>query len=719
MCHVTIAHNEKLIQKHKDVHKKKLVNLLSYIPEGHSTYHDPEKVVFNFSSLVLTESDKMLLSKGLNFAFPENVIPYEDFMLPYEVFYRGVKNFAKTPEDEINFHARLKNVAVSSFSSFKQQNIDHTNLTQEELESLNKLVKNSDIIIQKADKGNTVVICDKNAYVERMKELINDDSKFVDLHKEPSEWLNHIVRSEERVRKVLYKYCETNTKHTQFVFTDRQYASVAPTGSKPGTLYGLPKIHKTLVNNLPKFRPIVSMIGTPTYKLSKFLVPFITPITTNEYTVKDSFAFAKEVLEYDSNLFMSSLDVTSLFTNIPLKETTDIICNELFKDQECIGGMNKRTFRELLTLAMEETCFIFDGKLYKQCDGVSMGSPLGPDYANSFMSYHEKIWLADCPDDIKPITYRRYVDDIFVLCRDREHHEKFKEYMNSKHENISFTDELEEKNMLAFLDVAVTRTDDGFTTNLYRKGTFSGVFTNFFSFLSIQFKSCLISTLLFRCYQLTSTSQAFHKEVERLRGILAKNSYPLEFVDQCITAFLNKCHKKPRHTVEKRSQVIVLPYLGKLSLEIRSRLKKYVSKHISNVKLMIIFRSQRRLKTLFKFKDSLPDELQSFIVYKFTCGACNSSYVGKTDRHRHIRWCEHLKLQPFRGGPSKSKQKPTSVEIHKTTTGHETLYENFEVIGREKSRNTFFLKIKESLLIKKLAPSLNDQDSSIPLSLFK
>ena len=407
-----------------------------------------------------------------------------------------------------------------------------------------------------------------------------------------------------------------------------------------------------------------------------------------------------------------------MFTNIPLNETTDIICNELFKHQAWIGGMNKNTFRELLTLAMEETCFIFDGKLYKQCDGVSMGSPLGPDYANSFMSYHEKIWLDECPDDIKPIKYRRYVDDIFVLCRDREHHEKFKEYMNSKHPNIAFTDELEENNMLPFLDVAVTRTDDGFTTNLYRKGTFSGVFTNFFSFLSIQFKSCLISTLLFRCYQLTSTSQAFHKEVERLRGILAKNSYPLEFVDQCITSFLNKRHKRPVHTVEKRSQVIVLPYLGKLSFEIRSRLRKYVNKHISNVKLMVIFRSQRRLKTLFKFKDSLPDQLQSFIVYRFTCGACNSAYIGKTDRHRHIRWCEHLKLQPFRGGASKNQQKPTAVEAHKTSTGHETTYEDFEVIGREKSRNSFHLKVKESLLIKKFAPKLNDQDSSIPLFLF-
>ena len=250
------------------------------------------------------------------------------------------------------------------------------------------------------------------------------------------------------------------------------------------------------------------------------------------------------------------------------------------------------------------------------------------------------------------------------------------------------------------------------------KGTFSGVFTNFFSFLSIQFKTCLVSTLLYRCYQLTSTSQAFHQEVERLRGILAKNSYPLEFVDQCITAFLNKRHKRPVHTVEKRSQVIVLPYLGKLSLEIRSRLKKYVNKHISNVKLMVIFRSQRRLKSLFRFKDSLPAQLQSFIVYKFTCGACNSSYVGKTDRHCHIRWCEHLKIQPFRGGVSKSRKKPEAVETHSTETGHQATYDNFEVIGREKSRNKFYLKVKESLLIKKLAPSLNDHESSIPLMLF-
>ena len=119
------------------------------------------------------------------------------------------------------------------------------------------------------------------------------------------------------------------------------------------------------MDNLPKFRPIFSMIGTPTYKFSKFVVPIIEPTTKNEYTVKDSSVFAEDVVGFDAKLFMSSLDVTSLFTNISLNEATEIICNELYKNQEFIQGMNKSEFRELLTLAMNESCFIFDEKLFK------------------------------------------------------------------------------------------------------------------------------------------------------------------------------------------------------------------------------------------------------------------------------------------------------------------------------------------------------------------
>ena len=75
-------------------------------------------------------------------------------------------------------------------------------------------------------------------------------------------------------------------------------------------------------------------------------------------------------------------------------------------------------------------------------------------------------------------------------------------------------------------------------------------------------------------------------------------------------------------------------------------------------------------------------------------------------------------MQPFRGGASKNKQKPTAVNIHATETEHPATYDDFKIIGRDRSRNNFHLKVKESLMIKKLAPELNGAESSIPLMLF-
>ena len=79
-----------------------------------------------------------------------------------------------------------------------------------------------------------------------------------------------------------------------------------------------------MIDSFPPFRPVMSAIKTPTYKLPKFLVPLLEPITTNMYTVRSSFEFAKEIADQDPELFMTSLDVESLFTNIPLEETTKV-----------------------------------------------------------------------------------------------------------------------------------------------------------------------------------------------------------------------------------------------------------------------------------------------------------------------------------------------------------------------------------------------------------
>ena len=79
---------------------------------------------------------------------------------------------------------------------------------------------------------------------------------------------------------------------------------------------------------------------------------------------------------------------------------------------------------------MFESFFIFDGKFYEQCDGVAMGSPLGPTLANVFMCHFENIWLENCPSHFKPIVYRRFVDDTFLLFRSKDQVEKFRNYLN-------------------------------------------------------------------------------------------------------------------------------------------------------------------------------------------------------------------------------------------------------------------------------------------------
>ena len=97
---------------------------------------------------------------------------------------------------------------------------------------------------------------------------------------------------------------------------------------------------------------------------------------------------------------------------------------------------------------------------------------------------------------------------------------------------------------------------------------------NFDSFILETYKTGLIKSLLFRCFNLYSDFVKFHHEINILKGILYKNSYPRHFVDKCIKEFLDRAltRKVVVSTVPKKDLMIVLPYLGKLSLQIRTRI---------------------------------------------------------------------------------------------------------------------------------------------------
>ena len=89
----------------------------------------------------------------------------------------------------------------------------------------------------------------------------------------------------------------------------------------------------------------------------------------------------------------------------------------------------------------------------------------------------------DGPLAYAPVFYARYVDDIFVLLKSADQVARLATYLSSKHPNINFTFEIERDSVLPFLDVNVYRDLECFTTTVHRKDTFSGVLTNFNSFL--------------------------------------------------------------------------------------------------------------------------------------------------------------------------------------------------------------------------------------------
>ena len=111
-----------------------------------------------------------------------------------------------------------------------------------------------------------------------------------------------------------------------------------------------------------------------------------------------------QFLNYDHNLYMASPDVEFLFTNIHLEETIKNCVSDLFSNNFYSGKLSRKDLYELLKLATTESSFIFDNKLYKQIDGVAMGSPLGPTLANAFLCHYEKIWLNECPSQFKPVV---------------------------------------------------------------------------------------------------------------------------------------------------------------------------------------------------------------------------------------------------------------------------------------------------------------------------
>ena len=480
--------------------------------------------------------------------------------------------------------------------------------------------------------------------------------------------------------------------------------------------------------------------------MAKFLVPNLTNISLNEFTVKDSFTFAKEIGNMDaSGMYMASFDVKSLFTNIPLKETIDIILYETFENPENSGNIltlengttffkchmpdkkdeikyfNKEDFKKLLELATLDSYFFFNSEIYKQIDGVAMGSPLGPHLANVFMNHMERKWLQECPDDFKPVLYRRYVDDTFLLFTSSQHIDLFLTYLNSKHPNISFTCDHEQNGILPFLDIKIKRDNKEFETSIYRKPTFTGLFSKYYAFSPKQNKENLVYTLTVRAYKICSTFLNLHKEVEFLKDTLQSNGYPLKFIEASIGKMISKLHKPVdtvpplNYDVPKAKVYFSTYFLGDLTKTISKEIHQFIGESYPQIQLQFVYKSYSTIGNHFCFKDRQPQMLRSNLIYKYTCERCKAFYIGKTIQQFAARISEHRGISA-RTGKTLSSRPKSDIFDHCEKCHTYVLPEHFSIVDSLQTESG--LLILESLHQKTKHPSIGIHQQSTTLMSF-
>ena len=171
-------------------------------------------------------------------------------------------------------------------SSFRFYNANvPQNLSDEELEARDRLSKNKNLVVQKVDKGNSVVLVDRDVYTKHMENILKDNTKFEKVHIK-TRALNFQVNHEKRINEILKSLKSPGSLSDKQY---KQYKKIKAVGSRPGALYGLCKVQKAIFDVCLPFRPVLSAIGTPTYKIAKFLVPILSWLTINEFTVKDFF----------------------------------------------------------------------------------------------------------------------------------------------------------------------------------------------------------------------------------------------------------------------------------------------------------------------------------------------------------------------------------------------------------------------------------------------
>ncbi|XP_062849575.1 uncharacterized protein LOC134311850 [Trichomycterus rosablanca] len=638
--------------------------------EGQTHAGDVDKWVKNLSDRQLTQAEKDILAKGLNFAVTPKQVPLVELITATESAIRN-NNISDLEAEQL----RMKVSACLSNAKPPPSNI-----SRDERYALTTLSKDNNIIILPADKGRCTVLLNQIDYHEKVMLLLSDTNTYELLKQDPgSSYKKKVIDC--------LKVLEQNNAIDRAL-----YYKLYPGEATP-SLYGLPKIHK---QDVP-LRPIVCMINSVTYNISKFLASILNPLVgSTEHHIQNTMDFVDKVkgVIIETEETMVSYDVTSLFTCIPVAEAVEVVRRKLQGDPTRSTRTTLTTDQvcTLLELCLQSTYFSYRGQFYKQKHGCAMGSPVSPIVANLYMEEVEKKALRTY-SGTPPSHWFRYVDDTWVKIKSEEV-PHFTDHINSVDKHIKFTREDASDNVLAFLDCEIASKDGGrLKVNVYRKPTHTDQYLRFDSHHPLEHKLGVIRTLHHRANSIPTDTTAKDREKSHVKKALGECGYPN-------WAFV-KAGKTPKHSSSgskggeeqprSRRKPVVIPYVAGVS----EQLRRIFSKH----RVSVAFKPQNTLRQkLVHPKDRVPRHKQSNVVYAVRCREdCRELYIGETKQPLAKRMAQHRR--------STSSGQDSAVYTHLQASGHSFNDEDVQILDKEE--RWFERGVKEAIYVKRERPSLN------------
>ncbi|XP_076052817.1 uncharacterized protein LOC143032232 [Oratosquilla oratoria] len=326
----------------------------------------PAQGFVNLSGVSLTNQQQKLLNLGLNCHYIRRPNP-ESKRIEIENLIDQLLTLQH--ENRVTLSTTIRQELVGE-AGRTRGNFRSTLLTPDLKKAAKELREREDIIIRKGDKAAVYVIMDKTSYLEKMDTILENPAKFQRLQKDPSDALKKKINN-------LIQQANRTTKHFNKAVGD----------FRPGYSYGTVKTHKP-GNPL---RPIIAQITTPTYYVAKKLNGLLTPYVPTGRSVSSVTEFIDLLRTAPPCQDIASLDVESLFTNVPVEETINFILDRVYRSDKPVIDIPEHVLKSLLETCTREAPFLSHrGELFRQVDGVAMGSPLGVLFANMYMAYVEE-----------------------------------------------------------------------------------------------------------------------------------------------------------------------------------------------------------------------------------------------------------------------------------------------------------------------------------------